>query len=284
MNWKQNNATLDILQAAEKGGYGVLAAIVYNVEHITAFVRAAENRRSPLIIQLFPSALEKTPSLVFAAAAAAKSCKVPISVHLDHAQDAAQIKYAADNLPLDSIMVDMSHYEREENLEKTKVLTQYCQSRGIAVEAESGRINGGEDGIMDTGDLEAILTSPQDVEEFIEAGVDFLAPSVGNVHGDYGPKGPNLDLQRLEGIFKQMKQRTRLVLHGTNDFSPELLKKCIQAGVTKVNVNKLCLDGWQAHLEANVHKPLTQLIDDGIEVLTRDTERWMDICGSSGQA
>lgn len=121
-------------------------------------MQAAKNRKSPLIIQLFPSALEKTPSLVFAAAAAAKSSPVPISVHLDHAQDVAQIKYAADNLPLDSIMVDMSHYEREENLEKTKVLTKYCQSLGIAVEAESGRINGGEDGIMDTGDLEGAVT------------------------------------------------------------------------------------------------------------------------------
>ena len=81
-----------------------------------------------------------------------------------------------------------------------------------------------------------------------------------------------------------MNGRVRLVLHGTNDFEPDLLKKCIAAGVTKVNVNKLVLDGWQAHLEANVHKPLTKLMDDGIEVLIKDTERWMDICGSSGKA
>lgn len=80
-----------------------------------------------------------------------------------------------------------------------------------------------------------------------------------------------------------MNGRVRLVLHGTNDFSPELMEKCIQAGVTKVNVNKLCLDGWQAHLQSNVNKPLTQLIDDGIEILTKDTERWMDICGSTGK-
>lgn len=80
-----------------------------------------------------------------------------------------------------------------------------------------------------------------------------------------------------------MDGRVRLVLHGTNDFSPELMKQCIQAGVTKVNVNKLCLDGWQGYLQANVNKPLTQLMDGGIEVLTRDTERWMDICGSTGK-
>lgn len=166
------------------------------MEHITAMVQAAEQRRSPLIIQLFPSSLKQTPSLVFAAAAAAKSATVPISVHLDHAQDYAQIKCVADHLPFDSIMVDMSHYEKEENLAKTMVLRKYCHARGISVEAETGRIEGGEDGIMDTGDLAGILTNPEDVEEFIASGVDFLAPSVGNVHGDYGPKGPELDMGR----------------------------------------------------------------------------------------
>lgn len=70
------------------------------MENIPAIVQAAEHRCSPLIIQLFPSSLKQTLSLVFAAAAAAaKSASVPVSVHLDHAQDYEQIKYIADNLP-----------------------------------------------------------------------------------------------------------------------------------------------------------------------------------------
>ncbi|GLI80739.1 hypothetical protein PoHVEF18_009096 [Penicillium ochrochloron] len=284
MSWQDNNQTYRILTAAEKGGYGVLAAIVYNVEHITALVQAAEQRRSPLIIQLFPSSLKQTPSLVFAAAAAAKSASVPISVHLDHAQDYEQIKYVSNNLPFDSIMVDMSHHEKEENLAKTRTLRDYCHARGITVEAETGRIEGGEDGIMDTGDLEGILTNPEDVEDFIAAGVDFLAPSVGNIHGDYGPKGPQLDMDRLHGVFKALNGRARLVLHGTNDFDPSLTRDCIKAGVTKVNVNKLILDGWHDNLRANARRPLTELMDTGIEVLTKETERWMDIVGSSGKA
>ncbi|KAJ6003469.1 hypothetical protein N7451_006016 [Penicillium sp. IBT 35674x] len=284
MNWRDSNKTCQILTAAEKSGYGVLAAIVYNVEHITAMVQAAEQRCSPLIIQLFPSSLKQTPSLVFAAAAAAKSASVPISVHLDHAQDYEQIKYVAGNLPFDSIMLDMSHYEKEENLAKTKILREYCHARGISVEAETGRIEGGEDGIMDTGDLAGILTNPEDVEEFIASGVDFLAPSVGNVHGDYGPKGPELDMERLQGIFKSMDGRVRLVLHGTNDFPPELAQACIKAGVTKVNVNKLVLDPWHDNLRANATRPLTELMDTGIEVLTMEMKRWMDIIGSSGKA
>ncbi|KAL5354965.1 ketose-bisphosphate aldolase [Aspergillus floccosus] len=279
MSWCTKNKTFQILHAAERGRYGVVAAIVYNIEHITAFVHAAENRRSPLIIQLFPSAVSQTPSLIHAAAAAAKSASVPISVHLDHAQDPEQIKHVADNLPFDSIMVDMSHYEEEENLAKTKALRQYCHERGITMEAETGRIEGGEDGIMDTGDLAGILTNEEDVEQFIGAGVDFLAPSVGNIHGDYDSQGP-----QLHKIFGAMNGRVRLVLHGTNDFPPELAKACIEAGVTKFNVNKLVLDPWYDHIRANVHKPLTQLMTEGIDVLTRSMERWMDIVGSSGKA
>lgn len=121
--------------------------------------------------------------MVRAAADAASRSSVPVAIHLDHAQDEEMIRYAADNLPFDSIMVDMSHHEKEENLAKTKELVDYCHARGIATEAEPGRIEGGEDGIADTVDLEGMLTTPEEVEEFIATGVDFLAPAFGNVHG-----------------------------------------------------------------------------------------------------
>ena len=131
-----------------------------------------------------------------AAADAASHASVPIAVHLDHAQDEDLICHAADNLPFDSIMVDMSHYEKAENLAKTKELVAYCHERGIATEAEPGRIEGGEDGIADTVDLSGMLTTPEEAIEFIDTGVDFLAPAFGNVHGEYGTRGPRLDFAR----------------------------------------------------------------------------------------
>jgi fructose-bisphosphate aldolase class II len=117
-------------------------------------VRAAEAKRSPLIIQLFPSTLTQLPLLAHATAHAVKTSSVPLSLHIDHAQNEQQIREIIATLPVDSVMVDMSHYEEAENLEKTERLTKECHAKGIAVEAESGRINGGEDGIADTGDLE----------------------------------------------------------------------------------------------------------------------------------
>lgn len=79
-------------------------------------------------------------------------------MHIDHAQNVEHIREIISTLPVDSVMVDMSHYDEKENLEKTKVLAKECHDRGIAVEAESGRIEGGEDGIADTGDLEGMIT------------------------------------------------------------------------------------------------------------------------------
>lgn len=196
MSWKDSNCHKRILREAEAGRYGVIAAIAYNIEQILGLVRAAETARSPLIIQFFPWAIEATDGmLVRAAADAAKRSNVPISIHLDHAQSEDIIKRAAD-LPFDSIMVDMSHYEKEINLRMSRELVQYCNEREKVTEAEPGRIEGGEDGVMDTAGLEACMTTAEEVDEFFATGVDVLAPSFGNVHGEYGLRGPQLDFER----------------------------------------------------------------------------------------
>ncbi|THX50921.1 aldolase [Aureobasidium pullulans] len=282
------NKTKKILEDAEKGGYGIIASIVYNVENIVAVVRAAENKRSPLIIQVFPWAITASDGLLVRAAAdAASRASVPIAIHLDHAQDEALIRLAADNLPFDSIMVDMSHHEKEENLAKTKELVEYCHARGIATEAEPGRLEGGEDGVADTVDLEGVLTTPEDVEQFIATGVDFLAPAFGNIHGEspYGKAGPQLDYARLEAIKKQANGRVRIVAHGTNEWPDDVTQRVIQAGVSKINVNRLVLDDYLKHFRENAARmPLTKLIDEGIQHTTRQQEEQMDVAWSTGKA
>ncbi|KAI3587424.1 ketose-bisphosphate aldolase [Fusarium oxysporum f. sp. albedinis] len=282
----QNNKTCQILKAAEDGGYGVVAPIAYNIEHILAFVRAAEAKRSPLIIQVFPWTIAFSFGLlIHAAAHAARNASVPIAIHLDHAQDEAIIRHAADSLPFDSVMVDMSHYEMEENLSKTKELVSYCHARGIATEAEPGRIEGGEDGIADTADLEGALTTAEQVEDFIATGIDFLAPAFGNVHGEYGKRGPVLEFDRLEMIRSRVNGRVRVVLHGTNDFPEGIMKACIKGGVSKVNVNKLVLDDYLIHIKEQASKlNLTTLMEVGVEKAQKLTEWQMDVCGSTGKA
>ena len=104
---------------------------------------------------------------------------------MDHAQSEEEI-IAASAYPFDSIMVDMSHYEKAENLEKTRRITKILHEKGIATEVEPGRINGGGDGVKDTGDLEGLHTTAEEAQELVDTGIDFLAPAFGNVHGSYG--------------------------------------------------------------------------------------------------
>lgn len=162
----------------------------YNDDGVTAVIRAAEECRSPAIVQLFPWTLSfQGPEFVRYVVGAAHAASVPIAVHLDHCISPADLDRALE-LPLDSIMVDASVREPAENARQCRRIVDVANARGIAIEAEMGRIEGGEDGLPAV-DLEAILTQPEAARDFVEkTGVQFLAPAFGNIHGSYGPDGP----------------------------------------------------------------------------------------------
>lgn len=284
----KSNRAKQIVDKAAANGYCVPAVCCYTLEAVVATVQAAEAKKSPALIQLFPWSIEYADGLLLhAAAEAADKASVPIGVHMDHAQSPDIIRRAADLGGFDGIMVDMSHYEREENLRLTKELVEYCNKRGIITEAEPGRINGSEDGIQDTGDMEEILTSPEQAEEFVACGIDWLAPAFGNVHGVYGPKGPQLDFERLRKVQNAVSDRVRLVLHGAHEqyFQEELLRKCIGYGMAKLNINGPVAAAWtkvQGELTGKV--PLTTVIEEQTKAMKAVVEEHMDFLWSSGKA
>lgn len=282
----KGNRSLDILDKALAGKHGVPGMCCYNIEGILATVRAAEAKKSPAMILLFPWAVEYADGLlVHAAAEAAKKAKVPVTVHMDHAQTPEIIRYAADLGGFDSIMVDMSHYEKEENLAKTRELVAYCHERGIATEAEPGRIEGGEDGVADTADLTGLLTTPEESHEFVATGIDWLAPAFGNVHGSYGPRGIQLEYDRLESINQAVGDKVRLVLHGADPFTTEIFQKCISHGVSKININKVMNNEYlRVQAEKAGKIPLTTLHEEATNAMQAAIERCMDMLGSTGKA
>lgn len=286
-DWKKDNSTLKILRAAQEGNYGVLSTIAYTLDHVIAMIKAAEIKKSPLIIQVFPWAiLHSNGDLIHCASMLAKRASVPVAIHLDHCQDPELVKIAATQLPFDSIMVDMSHYDKEENLTRTKELVKLCNKYHKATEAEPGRIEGGEDGVCDTNELEGILTTPEEAELFINTGIDILSPAFGNFHGDYPKSGPQLRFDIIEKLLPAVTEHNILLcLHGTNDFTPELIGQNINYNMSKINVNKLVLDTHLEFFERNANKlPLTDLLDKSNDLLTERMKYWMDIFGSSGKA
>ncbi|KAK7749317.1 hypothetical protein SLS62_008286 [Diatrype stigma] len=215
-SFPQNNRTFQILDAAQKGAYAVGAFNCYNDDGVIAVIAAAERCNSPAIIQLFPWTLHfQGPHFVQYVVGAAHAARVPIAVHLDHCVDPEDVRTALD-LPFDSIMVDASTLEPEANVRQCREIVCVANARGVAVEAEMGRIEGGEDGLP-TVDMEAVLTRPERARAFVEeTGVQFLAPAFGNVHGKYGPGGPEASwrLQLLMDVHNAIPE-TPLVLHGS---------------------------------------------------------------------
>ncbi|KAI6779927.1 fructose-bisphosphate aldolase [Emericellopsis cladophorae] len=283
------NRALEIIDAAAAGGYAVMGTCCYNIEGIIASVRAAEAQRSPVIIQLFPWAIEYADGLLLhAAREAADKASVPVAVHMDHAQSPEIIRRAAALGGFDGIMVDMSHYEKEDNMRLTRELVGYLHERGIISEAEPGRINGGEDGVSDTGDLEGILTTPEQAEEFMDLGIDWLAPAFGNVHGKYGPKGPQLDYPRLASIFAATSKRgVNLVLHGASGeaFTEEIYRECVKNGMRKANVNDAFNVEFTRVMREKADKvPLTTLLEEATSAMQVVMEKLMRWMGSAGKA
>ncbi|KAK7413837.1 hypothetical protein QQX98_007254 [Neonectria punicea] len=281
-----NNKTMRILNAARAGGYAVPGMCCYNLEGVMATVKAAEAANSPAMVLLFPWAMIYAgTTLVRAAADACQHAKVPVSLHLDHCQTPELVREAADiENGFDSIMCDMSHYERAENLALTRELVDYCHARGIATEAEPGRIEGGEDGVAETVDLEGVLTTPEQAIEFVDTGIELLAPAFGNVHGEYGPRGIRLEYDRLEKVNATVGDRVHLVLHGADPFDEATFQRCIRAGVTKININKGMNKHYARVQEEMRGKPLTSVIEAGTEAMQKAIEEYMVWLGSSGKA
>ncbi|KAF9870864.1 fructose-bisphosphate aldolase [Colletotrichum karsti] len=280
------NRTLQILDAAQQRGYAVAGFCCYNLEAVVASIRAAEATSSPVVVQLFPWAIQYAgDALVRAAADLCHSASVPASLHLDHAQSPELVRRAAD-IPdgFDSIMVDMSHYEKEENLALTRELVNYCHERGIATEAEPGRIEGGEDGVAETIDLEGVLTTPEQAEEFVATGIKMLAPAFGNVHGEYGPRGIKLEYDRLETVNATVGDRVRLILHGCDPFTEEIFTRCINAGVTKININKGINNHYASSQEKTRGRPITTTIEAGTKSMQDAAEKYMHWFRSAGKA
>ena len=281
----ENNRAVKLLDKAAKGKHGIAAMCCYNLEGVFATIQAAERKNSPAMVLLFPWAMTYAGDvLVRAAGEACRAAKVPVTLHLDHCQTPEMVRRAAD-IPggFDSIMVDMSHYDKEENLRLTHELTEYCHQRGIATEAEPGRIEGGEDGVSDTIDLEGVLTTPEEARLFVDTGIDWLAPAFGNVHGNYGPRGIQLEYDRLEGINKEVGKEVRLVLHGADSFTKEIYEKCIGHGVSKVNINKF-MNNEYLEVQRKGLKTITSVIEEGTQAMQAAVESCIDMLGSAGKA
>ncbi|MGE3541646.1 MAG: ketose-bisphosphate aldolase [Candidatus Tectimicrobiota bacterium] len=227
-------STIELLQAATAGAYAIGAFNVYNLEGVSAVVKAAQQQRSPVMLQLHPGALvHGGEPLAALCLAAARRAEVPVAVHLDHSTSLEAIQQAVE-MGILSVMADGSHLSYADNLAFTRASVTCAHACQAIVEAELGRLTGTEDGLT-VPEYEAKFTDPGQAAEFVtQTGIDALAVCIGNVHGRYRSE-PRLDFQRLEAIRRTVD--VPLVLHGASGLPAAMVHQAIALGVRKFNVN-----------------------------------------------
>ena len=225
----------EMLIKAHEGHYAVAQFNINNLEWTKSVLLACEEMKSPVILGVSEGAGKYMCGFKTVAAMVKEihdnlGITVPVALHLDHGTyEGAK---AAMDAGFTSIMFDGSHYDIEENVEKSKEIIALAHSKGISVECEVGGIGGEEDGVTSMGEV----ADPEECRRINDLGVDFLAAGIGNIHGKYPANWAGLNFEALEKI-KDATNGRPLVLHGGSGIPKEQVLKAVSLGVSKVNVN-----------------------------------------------
>ena len=223
--------TKEMFEKAMKGHYAIGAFNINNMEFIQAITEAADEAKSPVILQVSSSAIKyaQIKYLTKMVEAAVESTNIPIALHLDHGPDFETCKMCIDN-GFTSVMIDGSKYDFEDNVALTKKVVDYAHSKGVVVEAELGKLAGIEDDVNVAAD-DARYTDPEQAKEFVErTGCDSLAIAIGTSHGAYKFKGEAKLRFDILAKVKEKLPNTPIVLHGASSVIPELVEMCNNNG------------------------------------------------------
>ena len=182
--------TTEMFKRSMKEHYAIGAFNINNMEFIQAITEAANEAKSPVILQVSSSAIKYAGInyLLKMVEAAVEETDIPIALHLDHGPDFETCKMCID-AGFTSVMIDGSKYDFEENVALTKKVVDYAHSKGVVVEAELGKLAGVEDDV-NVAENDAMYTDPDQAEEFVRrTGCDSLAIAIGTSHGAYKFKG-----------------------------------------------------------------------------------------------
>ena len=194
---------IPLLRHAQQHKYAIPAFNVNHLETLLAVIDAAVAERSPLFIATSEGGIQYAGMhMLVAMARAAAEANIPVVMHVDHGKDLALLKQAIES-GYTSVMIDASSLPFNENVKQTRQVVKWARVKGIAVEAEIGRIAGAEDKVSVSA-REALLTDPDEAARFAkESECDSLAISIGTQHGAFKVSGTShLDIKRLKEIQK----------------------------------------------------------------------------------
>ena len=280
-----------MLKKAKAGHYAVGQFNINDLEWTKAVLTAAEELRSPVILGVSEGAGKymagyRTVVGMVNGMIKEMDISVPVALHLDHGSYEGCLKCI--DAGFSSVMFDGSHYPIEENIEKTTELVKLCHGKGLSIEAEVGSIGGEEDGVVGMGEC----ADPKECKMIADLGVDFLAAGIGNIHGKYPANWKGLSFETLAAV-QELTGELPLVLHGGTGIPDDMIKKAIDLGVSKINVNTECqlvfAEATRKYIEAG--KDLEgkgydprKLLKPGADAIVEKVKEKMILFGSDGKA
>ena len=281
----------DMLTKAKAGHYAVGHFNINNLEWAKAILLTAQEMNSPVILGVSEGAGKymcgfKTVADMVKAMVESLGITVPVALHLDHGTYEGCL--ACIDAGFSSIMFDGSHYPIKENIEKTRELVRITREKGMSLEAEVGAIGGEEDGVVGMGEC----ADPDECKMIADLGVTMLAAGIGNIHGKYPANWKGLSFETLAAV--QEKTGTMpLVLHGGTGIPEDMIKKAIDLGVSKINVNTECQLAFAAatrkyieagkDLEGKGFDP-RKLLAPGVEAIKETVREKIMLFGSANKA
>lgn len=284
-------STKEMLAKAKAGHYAVAQININNLEWTKAVLEVAQELNSPVILGVSEGAGKymggyKTIVGMVNGMLEELNITVPVCLHLDHGGYDACIKCIEAGFS--SVMYDGSHEEIEKNIELTKEIVALAHKNNVTVEAEVGAIGGEEDGKVAMGEC----ADPQECKKIADTGIDLLAAGIGNIHGKYPENWAGLSFETLDAI-QQLTGEMPLVLHGGTGLPGDMIKKAIDLGVSKINVNTECQIAFTAEVRKYIEagKDLEgkgfdprKVLKPGTEAIKQTVRDKMELFGSVGKA
>ena len=281
----------EMLKKAKAGHYAVGQFNINNLEWTKSILATAQELNSPVILGVSEGAGKymtgyKTVAAMVKAMIEEMNITVPVALHLDHGS--YEGCYKCIKAGFSSIMFDGSHYPIEENVEKTRELVKVAHAMGLSIEAEVGSIGGEEDGVVGAGEC----ADPNECKAIADLGIDFLAAGIGNIHGKYPDNWQGLSFDTLAAIQEKTGEMP-LVLHGGTGIPADMLKKAIDLGVAKINVNTECQLSFAAATREYIEAGKDQqgkgfdprkLLAPGAAAIKETVKEKMELFGSVGKA
>jgi len=276
----------EIMDRAFQKRYGVAAFNTVDDVTMQGVIKAAEQSRSPLIIQISVKTVKFWGANVVKDMFTdmATRASVPITLHLDHCPD-PQVAKACLEVGWNSVLFDGSGLSFQENFQVTKEIVQFASRLGASVEGEVVAVAGVEDGMgsESEGDL---LPIEKELEFIRETGIYCYAPPIGTAHGFY-KAAPTIRYDRMQQLVETTGMP--MVLHGGTGLTNDVYKRLIALGAAKVNIStalkKTYADGFRTYLDKNPtqYDPL-KLIGAVQNDVTSLAQGLFKIFGSEGQA